>query len=64
LFPQGDAHVMSSAPGMRSAPDLSMHARSSTPLPLVYELGAPGEERRTRLICGFLAATSVPTTRC
>jgi AraC-like DNA-binding protein len=60
LFPQGDAHVMSSAPGMRSAPDLSIYARSSTPLPLVYELGAPGEERRTRLICGFLGCDERP----
>jgi hypothetical protein len=31
VFPQGDAHVISSAPGMRSTPNLSMYARSSTP---------------------------------
>ena len=37
VFPQGDAHVLSSAPGMRATPDMSMFARPTTPLPLVYE---------------------------
>ena len=31
IFPQGDAHVLSSAPGMRAAPDLAIYARTSTP---------------------------------
>jgi AraC-like DNA-binding protein len=60
LFPQGDAHVLSSAPGMRSAPDFSIYARSSTPLPLVYELGTRSSERHTRLICGFLGCDERP----
>src|SRR4029078_9700804 len=37
VLPQGDAHVLSSAPGMRAAPDMSKFARGTTPLPLVYE---------------------------
>lgn len=60
LFPQGDGHVLSSAPGMRSAPDLSSYARASTPLPLVYELGTRRDERQTRLICGFLGCDERP----
>jgi AraC-like DNA-binding protein len=59
LFPQGDAHVLSSAPGMRAAPDLSMFARPSTPLPLVYELGGGGTER-ARVVCCFLGCDERP----
>ena len=50
VFPQGDAHVLSSAPGMRAAPDMSRYARPSTPLPIVYELGGGGSRARTRLL--------------
>lgn len=60
LFPQGDAHVLSSAPGMRSAPDLSLFARTSASLPFVYELGPEGGSRTTRLICGFLGCDERP----
>jgi AraC-like DNA-binding protein len=59
VFPQGDPHVMSSAPGMRAAPDLAVFARPTTPLPLMYELGGGGAER-TRVICGFLGCDDRP----
>jgi AraC-like DNA-binding protein len=59
VFPQGDAHVLSSAPGMRAAPDMSLYARPSTPLPLVYELGNGGAER-VRVFCGFLGCDERP----
>jgi len=59
VFPQGDAHVLSSAPGMRAAPDMSAFARPSTPLPLVYELGGGGPER-ARVVCGFLGCDERP----
>jgi hypothetical protein len=59
IFPHGDAHVLSSAPGMRAAPDLASYARPSTPLPLMYELGGGGSER-CRLICGFLGCDERP----
>jgi len=58
LFPQGDAHVLSSAPGMRSGPDLSMYARASTPLPIVYDRGTGTAS--TRLICGFFGCDERP----
>ena len=59
VFPQGDAHVLSSAPGMRAAPDMSAFARPSTPLPIVYELGGGGPER-ARIVCGFLGCDERP----
>ena len=59
VFPQGDAHVLSSAPGMRAAPDMSVFARPSTPLPLVYELGGGGPDR-ARVVCGFLGCDERP----
>jgi AraC-like DNA-binding protein len=59
VFPQGDAHVLSSAPGMRAAPDMSVFARASTPLPIVYELGGGGAER-ARIVCGFLGCDERP----
>jgi AraC-like DNA-binding protein len=59
LFPQGDAHVLSSAPGMRAAPDMSAFARPSTALPIVYELGGGGPER-ARVVCGFLGCDERP----
>ena len=58
VFPQGDAHVLSSAPGMRAAPDMSRYALGSTPLPIVYELGGGGD--RTRVFCGFLGCDERP----
>jgi AraC-like DNA-binding protein len=58
VFPQGDAHVLSSARGMRGEPDISIFVRSAT-LPKVYERGGGGSER-TRLVCGFLACDDHP----
>ena len=59
LFPQGDSHVLASAPGMRATPDLASFARGSTPLPLFYELGGAGPEE-ARVICGFLGCDERP----
>jgi len=59
LFPQGDPHVLSSAPGMRATPDLSMFRRGTTPLPLVYEMGGGGEDR-ARVVCCFLGLDERP----
>jgi AraC-like DNA-binding protein len=58
-FPQGDAHVLSSAPGMRAAPDMSAFARKSTPLPMVYEFGGGGPEK-ARIVCCFLGCDERP----
>ena len=59
LFPRGDAHILSSEPGMRAVPELSMFARRSTPLPLFYELGGSGPER-AQIVCCFLGCDERP----
>jgi AraC-like DNA-binding protein len=59
VFPQGDAHILSSAPGLRAEPDMARFARPSTPLPLVYEMGGGGPDR-ARLVCGFLGCDDRP----
>jgi AraC-like DNA-binding protein len=60
VFPQGDAHVLSSAPGMRSPPDLGVYARAlAEPRPVHVPLGGGGPER-TELICGFLGCDARP----
>jgi AraC-like DNA-binding protein len=59
LFPQGDAHVLSSAPGMRAVPNLAMYARPTTPLPLMFELGGRGPDQ-ARVICGFFGCDERP----
>ena len=58
VFPQGDAHVMSSAPGLRATPDMSMYVRQAS-LPMVFERGGGGPER-TRVICCFLGCDERP----
>jgi AraC-like DNA-binding protein len=59
VMPQGVAHVMSSAPGMKADPDLSPYASVATPLPLVFERGGGGPDR-ARVVCGFLGCDERP----
>jgi AraC-like DNA-binding protein len=60
LFPQGDAHVLSSTPGLPAVSDLSAFARpSTTALPKVYERGGGGQEH-TRIVCSFLGLDERP----
>jgi len=59
LFPQGDRHVLSSEPDLRSAPDMSLYVRPKTPLPLVYERGGGGPDR-ARVVCCFLGCDERP----
>jgi AraC-like DNA-binding protein len=59
-FPQGDPHVVSSAPGMRGAEDIDTYIPESVPnLPLVMNLDGGGTER-THLVCGFLGCDVYP----
>ena len=60
-FPQGDAHVLSSAPGMRGEPDYSIfqYPEGAAQLPLLLNLDGGGSER-THLVCGFLGCDSHP----
>ena len=59
VFPQGDAHILSSEPGMRAMPDMSLFARPSRPLPIFYELGGSGPDR-ARVVCCFLGCDERP----
>jgi AraC-like DNA-binding protein len=60
VFPQGDQHVMSSAPGMRGEPDYeSFRTLSQGRLPLSLSIRGGGPER-TQLVCGFLGCDARP----
>src|SRR4051812_17313250 len=60
VFPQGDTHVMSSAPGMRGAPSLdSIRAASGGRVPLAMSINGGGHDS-ARLICGFLGCDARP----
>ena len=60
VFPQGDPHVMSSAPGMRGVVDYEpFKTARGCPLPIGLRLDGGGEER-TRLTCGFLGLDARP----
>jgi AraC-like DNA-binding protein len=58
VFPHGDPHVMSSAPGMRGKTEMSVFDRPGT-LPVFLEIGS-GSDRRTHVLCGFLGCDAAP----
>jgi AraC-like DNA-binding protein len=69
MFPHGDAHVLSSTPGIRGNPDFSWFTKTSVeqlPLSLAYdgehvEFSAPQDEQaETRFVCGFLGCDVQP----
>jgi len=69
LFPQGDAHVMSSAPGMRAPVDAASYVeRKQHQLPFTLHLDAaearieiaPDELCDATLVCGFLGCDLRP----
>jgi AraC-like DNA-binding protein len=59
IFPQGDPHVVSSAPGMRAEPDLELHRRAAG-AQLPFALRPDGGGERAALICGFLGCDARP----
>jgi AraC-like DNA-binding protein len=59
LVPQGDAHALSSAPGLRAPLDMSPFAQPFRELPVTYELGGGGSER-SRVVCCFLGCDERP----
>ena len=60
VFPHGDAHVLSSAPGMRGAPDPEpFHRAQVGRLPITVHMHGGGAER-TEVICGFLGCDARP----
>jgi len=60
VFPHGDAHAMSSAPGMREAPDPAKFRRPGDgQLPFSISMGEALSEP-AHLVCGFLACDARP----
>jgi AraC-like DNA-binding protein len=60
VFPQGDSHVMSSAPGMRGDPELAAQALAHPGrLPVAFSLHGGGPEC-AQIICGFLGCDARP----
>jgi AraC-like DNA-binding protein len=60
VFPQGDPHVISSAPGMRGVPDLRAARKAGTAnLPIAVKLEGGGPDR-AEVICGFLGCDARP----
>ncbi len=71
MFPRGDRHVLSSAPGLRATPDDSdwqyVTRHHPRPITLAWHRGvlrpgtlAPGEEASTIVICGFIGCDLRP----
>jgi AraC-like DNA-binding protein len=70
MFPHGDAHVISSAPGMRptriSANWIHTTRNDPKPIPIVshtlseFSYGTPGPESPTNIACGFLGCDLRP----
>jgi len=60
VLPQGDAHVVSSAPGMRGGPDpaaILPNFRGKLPIAVSLQGGGP---ERAQIICGFLGCDARP----
>ena len=60
VFPHGDAHAMSSAPGMREPADLARFLRPpDTRLPFTISIG-DNQADSAHLVCGFLGCDARP----
>jgi AraC-like DNA-binding protein len=60
IFPHGDGHVMSSAPGTPSAPEMSLYRRpTDQQLPFTVTMGESGGTPG-RVLCGYLACDARP----
>lgn len=60
VFPQGDAHIVSSAPNMRGPQALGhFHRPPGTQLPIAMSVAGQGLER-TQLVCGFIGCDARP----
>jgi AraC-like DNA-binding protein len=54
IFPQGDAHVLSSEPRLRGVPDIEVYKRSGTPQLPVPIIAGSGDGDAVQIVCGFL----------
>ena len=60
VFPHGDAHTMSSTPGLRGTPNMSLYRRPSDgQLPFSMSMGHSRDEP-SHLVCGYLGCDARP----
>jgi AraC-like DNA-binding protein len=59
VFPHGDSHVMSSAPGMRAEPSYDFYRGLGERLPFALKTGKGGPEE-AQLVCGFFGCDARP----
>jgi len=59
VFPHGDTHVMSSAPGMRGNPDPHLYHRTEIQRPVAIRQRT-GSAAHAEVICGFLGCDARP----
>jgi AraC-like DNA-binding protein len=60
VFPHGDAHVMSSEPGMRGQVDYDVFKPPpQLPIPIMFHAGPEGP-REANIVCGFLGCDLTP----
>lgn len=61
VFPHGDAHALSSAPGLRHQPDLSLFRRPTDGRLLPFSLNMNGAtDDADHVVCGFLGCDAGP----
>lgn len=61
VFPHGDAHVVSSAPGMRGIPDMKLYRTPrDRQLPFHVRMGAETGAVSAKIVCGFLGCDARP----
>lgn len=61
VFPHGDAHILSSTPGLTAEPKPDFYQKAvanATSLPLSFDVGGTGES--TLIVCGFLGCDVRP----
>ncbi|HEY3785819.1 MAG TPA: AraC family transcriptional regulator [Steroidobacteraceae bacterium] len=60
VLPHGDTHVLSSTPGLRQSPEMTMYRRPNDGrLPVSIAVGGDAE-RGARFVCGFVACDARP----
>ena len=60
VFPHGDAHTLSSAPGMRGTPDLTLYRRPGVgQLPFSVTMGSSRADP-AHIVCGYLGCDATP----
>ncbi|HKT73532.1 MAG TPA: AraC family transcriptional regulator [Steroidobacteraceae bacterium] len=61
VLPHGDTHVLSSTPGLRRAPEMTMYRRPEDgQLPVTIAMGGSDNSPGTRFVCGFLGCDARP----